>query len=110
MMYECIADECISLSYQSCTLKMSCEVSMVLLHTVSMCVARQCPKKFTAQTKVGALAIRGKALPLVENEWPVVAVSCRCSLYLALFRQRFMSPDKHVFKEDFFLFHRSGKG
>ena len=107
-MNEYIADSCISISYQSCTLKMSCEVSMVLLHSVHVC-SQAVPQKFTAQTKDGALLLPGQALLLVEIGWPSVAVSCGHSLCLAPFRQRFMSPDRHGYKEDLFLFHCSGE-
>lgn len=60
MMNECIADGCISISYQSCTLKMSCEVSVVLLHTVPMRVARQRPKSSQLRPKMVHCCYQGR--------------------------------------------------
>lgn len=87
MMNECIADGCISLCYQSCTLKMSCEISVVLLHTVTMCVARQCPGR----------------------DWVAISGSEPWMLFVFGTSQRIMSPDRPEFKEDLFLFHCWGE-
>lgn len=60
MMNECIADGCISISYQSCASKMSREVSVVLLHTMSMRVARQCPKSSQLRPKMVHCCYQGR--------------------------------------------------
>lgn len=60
MMSECIADGCISISYQSCALKMWCEISMVLLQTTSRRVARQCPKSSQLRPKTVHCCYEGR--------------------------------------------------
>lgn len=60
MMSECIADGCISISYQSCTLKMWCEISMVSLQTTSRRVARQYPKSSQLRPKTVHCCYEGR--------------------------------------------------